>query len=115
MNENQFKITRASAESSKDMILHKQLKSLITQHDTTVAQLARATQISSKTIYQWMNGQKPRDLNQVRRVADHFSVTIDYLVFGIVYNKTQTEFKEYADEINAGVFEVILRKKDRFK
>ena len=111
MNENEFNIYQSSAESLRAMILHKQLKSLITKNDTTVAQLARATKISSKTIYQWLHGQKPRDLNQVRRVADHFSVTIDYLAFGIVNNKTKSEFSDYADEINAGVFEVILRKK----
>lgn len=91
------------------MILAKQLKDLLKQKDVTVAQLARATQLSSKTVYQWLNGQKPRDLNQVKKVADYFEVTIDFLAFGAVQVK-KTTFEDLKDEINAGYFEVVLRK-----
>jgi len=91
------------------MILAKQLKDLLKQKDVTIAQLARATGISAKTIYQWLNGQKPRDLNQVKKVADYFGVSIDFLAFGI-QSKTHNDINSFKEEINAGVFEVILRK-----
>lgn len=91
------------------MILAKQLKDLLKKNDVTVAQLARATQLSSKTIYQWLNGQKPRDLTQLKKVSDYFSVSIDFLAFGI-QAKSKNDLSDFKDEINAGVFEVILRK-----
>jgi transcriptional regulator with XRE-family HTH domain len=94
------------------MKLPTQLKELIHRNDTTVAQVARATKISSKTIYQWINGQKPRDLDQVKKVADHFEVTIDFLAFGIETTKSNP-IAELKDEINAGFFEVILRKTNK--
>jgi len=86
-----------------------QLKALIAKNDTTVAQVARATKISSKTIYQWLNGQSPRNLDQVKKVAVHFNVTLDYLAFGDE-QKQQNPITDFKDEINAGFFEVILRK-----
>ncbi len=109
MSENVFKIFPHIAEPLEDMILAKQLKNLLHREDATVAQLARATKISAKTIYQWLQGQNPRDLKQVRKVADYFSVSIDFLAFGIE-PKTKNSFTDYSEEINAGQFEVILRK-----
>lgn len=91
------------------MILHKQLKDLLRRNDMTVAQLSRATNISAKTIYQWLNGQKPRDISQVKRLADHFGVSVDFIAFG-VQHKSKKEFSDFLEEINAGQFEVILRK-----
>lgn len=91
------------------MILSRQLKNLLKDRDVTVAQLARATMISAKTLYQWLNGQSPKNLIQVRKVADYFKVTIDYLAFGVL-QKNNSELTDYKTEINAGVFEVILRK-----
>lgn len=91
------------------MILGIQLKKLLTEKDVTVAQLARATKLSSKTIYSWLSGQSARNLNDLKRVADYFNVSIDYLAFGIEPLK-KIEFKDFDDEINAGIYEVVLRK-----
>lgn len=91
------------------MILNKQLRSLLKDHDLTVAQLARATHVNAKTLYQWLYGQKPRNLEQVKKVADHFKVSIDYLVFDTP-SVHQPLFSELQKEINAGVYEVILRR-----
>ena len=80
LNQNLFK-----ADSLVVMTLNKQLKNLLKDKDVTIAQLARATTISAKTLYQWLNGQSPKNLLQVRKVADYFEVTIDYLAFGIIH------------------------------
>lgn len=109
MSETGLKSSKNLADLAWSMILDKQLKALLQKHDVTVAQLARATKISAKTIYQWLNGQNPRDLKQVRKVADHFNVSIDFLAFGIDL-KNKTEITDYREEINAGVFEVVLRR-----
>ena len=104
LNQNRFK-----ADSLVIMTLNKQLKTLLKEKDITIAQLARATKISAKTLYQWLNGQSPKNLVQVRKVADYFAVTIDYLAFGII-QKNNLELIDFKNEFNAGVFEVILRK-----
>ena len=66
------------------------------------------TNIPRQTIDNWLFGQEPRGFDQVKKIADYFDVSIDYLCFGESKNKVQ--FREYQDEINAGVFEVILRR-----
>lgn len=86
-----------------------QLRHLLKQHDMTVSQLGRAVKISPKTIYSWLSGQSPRDISQVKTLANYFSISLDELVFGEA-PKTKTTFEDYREEINAGTFEVILRR-----
>lgn len=86
-----------------------QLRQLLKQHDMTVSQLGRAVKISPKTIYSWLNGQSPRNISQVKSLANYFSISLDELLFGEV-PKTKVTFEDYRDEINAGTFVVILRR-----
>lgn len=85
------------------------LKKLLHEHDITAAQLARACKIPPQTINNWLSGQEPRNLNQIKDVADYFGISVDYLVYGQQEDKKEV-IEEYRDEINAGTFEVILRK-----
>lgn len=89
------------------MELKKVLKELLHKNDLSVAQLARATGVARQTIDNWIAGQEPRSLTQVKKVADYFGVQVDYLCFGQTKEKT---IREFEDEINAGVFEVVLRR-----
>jgi transcriptional regulator with XRE-family HTH domain len=88
------------------------LKKLLHEHDITAAQLARACKIPPQTINNWLSGQEPRNLNQIKAVADHFEISVDYLVYGQLENKKEA-IEEYKDEINAGTFEVVLRRVKR--
>jgi transcriptional regulator with XRE-family HTH domain len=88
------------------------LKKLLHEHDITAAQLARACKIPPQTINNWLSGQEPRNLNQIKAVADHFQISVDYLVYGQQENKKEA-IEEYKDEINAGTFEVVLRRVKR--
>ncbi len=85
------------------------LKKLLQGHDITAAQLARATKIPPQTINNWLSGQEPRNLNQIKVVADYFDITVDFLVYGKEEKRLEA-FKDYEDEINAGTFEVVLRR-----
>lgn len=87
------------------------LRKLLHENDITAAQLARATGIAPQTINNWLGGQEPRNLNHLKKVADYFEMTVDELVYGSSSKSKNTEpLKEYADEINAGTFEVVLRR-----
>jgi len=92
-------------------ILKQNLKQLVKDFDITMAQLARETKIPPQTLNNWLTGVEPRSLSQVKRVADYFDISVDELCFGA---KTKLEdsnsFQSYSDEINAGVFEVVLRR-----
>jgi hypothetical protein len=46
-------------------------------------------------------------LEQLKKLANYFKVSIDYLCFG---ESHISEFEQYKNEINAGVYEVILRR-----
>lgn len=85
------------------------LKQLLTKNDLTSAQLARACSIPPQTLNNWLSGQNPRSLEQIKIVADYFGVTLDYLAYGILEKKNE-KLEDYQDEINAGTFEVVLRR-----
>jgi len=91
------------------MKLDKILRTLISNDGITISRLAQKTKVPVQTIHNWLSGMQPRSLTQVRKVADYFNVSIDYLCFGIEPKK-QNSIKDYSDEINAGVYEVVLRR-----
>lgn len=87
------------------------LKKTLRAKDITAAQLSRATKIPAQTINNWLSGLEPRSMSQVKVVADYFETSIDELAYGSSLNKTQIEpMKQYEEEINAGLFEVVLRR-----
>lgn len=67
---------------NKAYSLPKNLKALLKTHDMTIAQLSRRSKVNAKTLYQWTYGQKPRDIDQVKRVVEVLGVTIDELAYG---------------------------------
>jgi transcriptional regulator with XRE-family HTH domain len=88
------------------------LRQLLSDRNMTVAQLARATKIPRQTIQNWLAGQHPRSLHQIKTVADFFRVPIDYLCFGSRFPAADFRERmiEFENEIDAGVFEVVLRR-----
>lgn len=85
------------------------LKRIIADRDMTAAQLSRATGVPKTTLAEWLAGGNPRDLKKVKLVADALAVSVDQLCFGDV-TKAQGEIEQHLEEINAGVFEVVLRR-----
>ncbi len=83
------------------------LKRLLRENDMTIAQLSRKLSIPRQTLDNWLTGQEPRSLKQVKRVAEYFGVSLDYLCFG---EEGKDKIQDYGEEINAGVFEVVLRR-----
>jgi transcriptional regulator with XRE-family HTH domain len=93
--------------------LNSTLKKLLKDNDLTVAQLSRATKVPVQTIHNWLHGQEPRSFVQIKKLADYFQISVDELVYGLSSKKPNNLFepiKEYSEEINAGIFEVVLRR-----
>lgn len=88
------------------------LKKLLHENDLTAAELSRACKIAPQTINNWLSGLEPRSFSQVKVVADFFGVSVDYLVFGLEKKskRRESDIEDFAEEINAGTFEVVLRR-----
>jgi transcriptional regulator with XRE-family HTH domain len=98
--------------SEMNLTLAKNLKSLLRSNDLTVAQLSRATKVPAQTLNNWLTGLEPRSIQQLKKVADYFSVSLDEITYGIKNNQqvTANRLQDHKDEILAGNFEVILRR-----
>ena len=91
------------------MKLKQVLKAQLDKHDMTVVQLSRKASVPKNTLFNWLAGMKPKDVEQAKRCADVFGVSLDFLLFGTEPQQRKTTLEEHRDEINAGTFEVILR------
>ena len=92
------------------MKLKENLKQLLQDNALNVPRLSKLTGISRQTLSNWMAGQSPKNIEQVKTVADHFGVSVDSLCFGKPKKSKSSPIEEMSDEINAGVFEVVLRR-----
>jgi transcriptional regulator with XRE-family HTH domain len=64
------------------MNLKAQLKFYIDYRNTTAAELSRKSGVSKQVISLWLSGSKPKNIDQVKKVATALGTTIDNLVFG---------------------------------
>ncbi len=87
------------------MKLKEQLEYYLVIKGISASRLSKLSGVSKSTISDWLSGTNPRNISQVKKVADVFGVSLDELCFGKIEN-----IKNYQDEINAGVFEVVLRR-----
>ncbi len=91
-------------------LLAPNLKRLLKDRDLTVAQLSRATKVPAQTLNNWLAGLEPRSMTQVKIISQFFDMSLDELAYGEIKVKDQNKIDQYSDEINAGIFEVVLRR-----
>lgn len=92
------------------MELRTVLKRLIKENGVTITHLSRVTKVPLQTLHGWLHGSEPKSLRQVKVVADYFEVDLDYLCFGIKPKQSKPHIEDFQEEINAGIFEVVLRR-----
>jgi len=86
----------------------KYLKQAIEKRGITVSKLSKATGIPNSTLANWLAGHIPKNVYQLKKVAEYFEISLDELIFGKPFkNKSLSNLEE---EINAGKFEVILKR-----
>ena len=96
------------------LTLKKQLRLLLDKRELNAAQLARKAGVPKQSLSGWLAGSNPRDIRQIKKVADALGVSVDNLMFGMGLD-TQ---KEKAVELDAllgdgwvsGLFEVKFRR-----
>ena len=84
------------------------LKGLMESKGINLTALSKATGVPKQTIHNWLCGTEPKSLGHVLSVARYFGLSIEELCYGNL--KEPSLLEEYAEEIEAGVFEVVLRR-----
>ena len=94
------------------MELKNNLQNLIEESDSSLSSISEAISIPLSTLHGWLNGIEPKSIPQLKSLADYFGVSLEELCFGHDSSTTKhlETFERYKDEINAGTFEVILRR-----
>ena len=105
-----FKNPAAAAETNY-VNLKTNLKKLIVDNNLNAIKLSKLTNIPKSTLSDWLLGNSPKNIAQVKTVADHFGITIDELVFGASKNK-KAKPVEQTDLLNFGNFDVYLKKRE---
>jgi len=73
-----------SLPNHRTMTLKKNLRLLIDRRGISATALARLVGVPKSSINEWLNGVEPRKLAHVKKVAEHFGVSVDALCFGQV-------------------------------
>lgn len=96
------------------MVLASNLRAILKRHDLTLSALSREVKIPVATLSGWVNGQSPRGLGQVKKLADYFGLTIDELCFAKTAKQIQNPEHLNAflhdEPFYCGRFEVFMRK-----
>lgn len=94
------------------MNFKKQLKIYLDKRGLSASDLSRISGVPKQSISDWLGGSSPRNILNVKKVADALLVSIDHLVFG---DGLQERIEEpailpVANEWVDGVYEVKFRK-----
>lgn len=92
--------------------MHKNLRRLLALKGLSVKEVSHRSRIPAKTLYHWLNGQRPRNIQQVYQLCQILEVSLEEL-FGFSSQATvegePPGLGALFEEVHAGRFEVILR------
>ena len=100
--------------SLKIMNLKKQLRFYLHLNEMSASQLAKKSGVPKQSLSGWLSGNTPRDVRQIKRVADVFCTSVDNLLFGDGKTMEQQKITELdaliGDGWISGLFEVRFRR-----
>lgn len=95
------------------MNLKDQLQLYIECNGLNASALARKAGVPNATISDWLAGRKPRNIDQVKKVADALKVPLEHLLYGSGVQKLESDVdleSLLGDGWISGLFEVKLRR-----
>ena len=102
---------------SKYMTLKAQLTFYLRHRGLTASELARKASVSKQVVSLWLAGSRPKNIEQVKRVADVLGVSLDNLMFGVGADLQQVRTTELdallGDGWISGLFEIRFRRVPR--
>jgi transcriptional regulator with XRE-family HTH domain len=106
--------------------LRKKLAKLLEQHDMSASELSRQTGIAWQVISDWLAGVHPRNLTQLKKIAEIFRTSIESLCFdteqqihppasprAYAQNQEPSISINVADKKFEGRYEIIIKKIDK--
>ena len=93
------------------MKLKEQIQYYLNVRGMTATELSRRSGVPRQNISNWLMNQKPKDVEQVKRVADIFQVSLDHLLFGEPkpMETNKNTYPEFEHLMN-GRFEIRIKK-----
>lgn len=94
------------------MKLKTNLKLHLASKGLTAAELSRVSKVPKATISDWLSGRSPKNLSQLKSVANILETTIDNLAFGSFSESSSTPHFSFQDsKLTAlGTYDVFLKK-----
>lgn len=94
------------------MNLKNQLKFYLQNDDLTASQLSKKSGVSKQVLSLWLNGASPKNVQQVKMVAEILKTSVDNLCFGVgKESEKKSDFESMSDdEWFSGQFEIKIRR-----
>lgn len=96
------------------MNLKKQLQRYLKKHGMTATQLARKADVPNSCLCDWLSGVSPRNLDNVKKIAEVLAISVDELCFGTDAAVPRVQIHDFCRIINGesleGVFEIKMKK-----
>jgi transcriptional regulator with XRE-family HTH domain len=89
--------------------MDKNLRQMLTIKKISLKNLSVEVGIPASTIHGWLNGVPPKNINDIKKIADFFGMTVDALCFGSTDQAISKNEKILAE---IGNVELILRMKN---
>ena len=86
-----------------NVVLQKQMD----RKDKTQAEVSRILGIPASTLHDWTAGRIPRRLGQVKKLADFFKVSFEFMCFG-----SQTDQEETIDKLRKELMELAILERE---
>ncbi len=89
------------------MNISKNLSKYLKSEGITLNEFSKRISISASTIHGWLNGIPPKNLKDVKKVADYFNVSLDELCFEEVKLSQETNITL---KIGDDTYKIVLKK-----
>lgn len=90
------------------------LKRLIKENNLNALKLSKATGVPNSTISDWLLGNSPKNIIQVKTIATYFNISIDELIFGDGSLKKIKSVENIEIELlKFGTFDVFLKRNEQ--
>lgn len=65
-----------------DMRIARNIKNHISAEKLSLSDFAKKVHIPASTLHGWLNGATPKNIQDIKKVADYFGISVDELCFG---------------------------------
>ena len=95
------------------MNLKRQLKLYLEKYELSPSQLSKRSGVSKQVLSLWLSGGNPKNIEQVKKVAESLHTSVDHLCFGTGLEPLKDFESITQSEWLGGIFEIKFRRLNR--